>query len=1343
MSPVHTHSMSAPASAKHDKLPMPAYTSAIDVPHPIPQSRALHVNDPAPHHLTSLAQYYAHLLDLFPAPTRYHDYIYHDLPRAASLPFPRRPTLDDIRTHVQLMLQDPGPHLRHTLLAHMLYDVRCHWPPHLRFPSSPSKSAYIARPNTAPIPPTQNECPHPAPPTPLTHNPETPPHAPAPPTPHAPPSSPDMQPKQPSKHAPPGQVTLKFHNTGCFREWKARLSPGVHKRIFDRAASYVGLQETGTDSAAMYSDCCAGFTVHNSPCNVTLMRTGVCGKGLAYLTPPTTTAIQDAVHVSPHFQWCTLRTQHTPEPLHVCNVHMPCINNTTTREDRQRVWDALTTSIHTHMQRGQVILGGDWNADILAGPGAPQHENTVRLCNLVSSTGLTNLTSTWHAHHIHTFQHKACTHTSRLDHILCSPSLAHHCTEYSSIPLHQLPPQWDHSPLTVTFHFSSAPPKPSKRFRWDVTRSHAFAAYLKSHHTDTLSSIRDLADANQLDKADTLFHNMMWDAAYACNMVQYTSTPTRANTARPLFQHKLNSKAKQARSYLRQLLSQTPRPSREEIHAARKVFRQELRRSSAKAAYAKSTKMLDKLRNNPKAFWKPWHGTETQGPPLIDTASWRAHWRKVFGKAAPDPPDSLPTFVDFPRNMQLPSADPSVYDTHTTLIQPATLDELHNVIKHMKHGTAAGADGIPLDAIIQANCADPDGERTEYVPLEAFIHILNAALRLARVPSRWKVSRITAIHKRGDALNCSNYRPISVTQSSYKLFTTLLNSRLTRALENHHVLHPSLYGFRKKSGSVQPVALLKHWVDSSWNDRRSTHKRVYACFADLRGAFDNVDTTILLSALSALGLPQPLVSLITDLYTGASARCFDGGTLDKVPIPLQRGIRQGCPLSPTLFNIFMSIMAEHLSAYVPKVKPKYNSLNSLFYADDTTLVAHSPSDLQCLMTMLHDLCCRLRMSIDPAKTKVMIFHGSPSHRTTDFFIGDVKIDCVQTHTYLGIPLDCTMSTSYMRRRRLAKAETMFFRAVQFANAACLNHMQQLTSLLAATLVQAALYGVELWGLMELKDMDVLDNPLQTLMAKFLRTTLKLPVHTSTVILMLESGQKPAYTYCMRRTSSFVHKCTHSADPLLKAMVTDRQFMTHWNATVLNIARCTAPSSNQPPPRMPTSRSSQHTAPSLPPPADLPAMLMPLYTKALQKYRDDKPYAQSAQHRITSTYVQEIWNQKIACTHHARHKFYDTLDIPYLQYRAWLRVRTLTLGLPAYELTTGDPSKHTCPLACPGRGDLRHWILHCAPVQLEMQNRFPNARIPPLSLRSFFSESGDMTVLSAQVYTLYSLLAKVI
>lgn len=266
-------------------------------------------------------------------------------------------------------------------------------------------------------------------------------------------------------------------------------------------------------------------------------------------------------------------------------------------------------------------------------------------------------------------------------------------------------------------------------------------------------------------------------------------------------------------------------------------------------------------------------------------------------------------------------------------------------------------------------------------------------------------------------------------------------------------------------------------------------------------------------------------------------------------------------------------------------------------------------------------------------------------------------------------------------------------------------------------------------------MDVLRNDLQHLMARFLRTTLRLPDTTSSVILMLESGQKPAFTYCMRRTTSFVHQCSISSDEYLHALVGDLQFMEVWNSHVVSLTNRNAIANDLPRMRMPTHRSAANCVHTMAPSTIL-SCLKSTYDHALHAYTMDTPHSVSAQHRTTSTYVQDIWNRRVANSQHARHPMYAQMDIPYSHYRAWLRMRTLTLGLPAYEY---QATSSACQLACDSRGDLKHWLMHCQHARCEFAARNLDTPLPSGTTWAFFNERKDLITLAQQVHGFCALL----
>ena len=92
----------------------------------------------------------------------------------------------------------------------------------------------------------------------------------------------------------------------------------------------------------------------------------------------------------------------------------------------------------------------------------------------------------------------------------------------------------------------------------------------------------------------------------------------------------------------------------------------------------------------------------------------------------------------------------------------------------------------------------------------------------------------------------------------------------------------------------------------------------------------------------------------------------------------QMGIRQGCPLSPTLFGILFDSRHDHLQSCAPMAGMRLGSsrwLSSLIFADDVILLSWSPSGLQLLLDSMNIFCLGLGLVISLTKTELAVLNG--------------------------------------------------------------------------------------------------------------------------------------------------------------------------------------------------------------------------------------------------------------------------------------------------------------------------------------------------------------------------------
>src|SRR6218665_1967257 len=143
-------------------------------------------------------------------------------------------------------------------------------------------------------------------------------------------------------------------------------------------------------------------------------------------------------------------------------------------------------------------------------------------------------------------------------------------------------------------------------------------------------------------------------------------------------------------------------------------------------------------------------------------------------------------------------------------------------------------------------------------------------------------------------------------------------------------------GFRKAQGTRDHIANMR-WI----MERQLEYgKEVNICFIDYSKVFDYINHELFWKTLLEMGRPKHLMQLLKGLYGDQSAVIrTEFGDTDRFKI--KRGVRQGCILSPFLFNLYATRIMRKAEMEEAKegVKIAGRTLNNLRYADDTTLMA--------------------------------------------------------------------------------------------------------------------------------------------------------------------------------------------------------------------------------------------------------------------------------------------------------------------------------------------------------------------------------------------------------------------
>lgn len=388
-------------------------------------------------------------------------------------------------------------------------------------------------------------------------------------------------------------------------------------------------------------------------------------------------------------------------------------------------------------------------------------------------------------------------------------------------------------------------------------------------------------------------------------------------------------------------------------------------------------------------------------------------------------------------------------------IAEPSIQEVRTVVKNLKNNKSPGTDNIPGELLKHG------GEAL----LWSLHRIIVLIWREEELPVEWKLGIICPLYKKGDKLDCTNYRGITLLNIAYKIFANVLYQRLLPyANEN---IGEYQCGFRNNRSTTDQLFGIRQIMEKCREFNVTTHH----LFVDFKAAYDSVKRSALWSTMEQFGFPHKLIALAKLTLSSVTSKVRIRNRLSDA-FNTEDGLRQGDPLATLLFNIALEKAVRCCNVDTCSTIYRKSSM-LLAYADDVDIIGRNVRQVKETFVALRRGAAELGLKVNEDKTKYMVANASEARTavTSALQLTGNNFEGVDRFVYLGSLVNNDNDTSEEVRRRITLGNRCFYSLHKFFRSKVLSWNLKCT-LYRALVRPVAVYGSESWSMTQREEQSL-------------------------------------------------------------------------------------------------------------------------------------------------------------------------------------------------------------------------------------------------------------------------------